>query len=66
MSFNKIHINKEGVITKYREGLESLVRYISLSDCLIIEDDFSEEIVDIVMNYDGCVATEKINKILIQ
>lgn len=66
MGFNKRYINREGIIMKYKEGLQSLVRYISMPDCLIIEDEFSEQVVDIVMNYDGCVATEKINKILIQ
>ena len=28
---------------KYKEGLESLVRYISMPDCLIIEDEFSAD-----------------------
>ena len=49
---------------KYREGLESLVRYISMSDCLVIEDDFSEYVVDIVLNDDGQLANEKIGKII--
>lgn len=47
---------------KYKEGLESLVRYISMPDCLIIEDEFSECIVDIVLNDDGYIACEKIDK----
>jgi hypothetical protein len=64
MGFNKRYINKEGIIIKYREGLESLVRFISMSDCLIIEDEFSEKIVDIVMNDDGHIATEKIDRII--
>jgi len=66
MEFNKNYINKEDIITKYREGLESLVRYISMSDCLVIEDDFSEEIVDIVMNDDGIIASQKINKMILE
>ena len=49
---------------KYKEGLESLVRYISMSDCLIIEDEFSEQVVDIVMNDDGYIAGEKIEKMI--
>lgn len=49
---------------KYKEGLESLVRYISMPDCLVIEDEFSESIVDIVMNDDGYIACEKIDKII--
>jgi hypothetical protein len=64
MGFNKRYINKENVIMKYKEGLESLVRYISMSDCLIIEDEFSEQIVDIVMNDDGYIAGEKIEKMI--
>ena len=62
MEFNKSYINKEGIIMKYKEGLESLVRYISMSDCLVIEDEFSEQVVDIVMNDDGQLANEKIGK----
>jgi hypothetical protein len=64
MEFNKSYINREGIIMKYREGLESLVRYISMSDCLVIEDDFSEYVVDIVLNDDGQLANEKIGKII--
>ena len=64
MEFNKRYINKEGIIMKYKEGLESLVRYISMSDCLIIEDEFSEQVVDIVMNDDGYIAGEKIEKMI--
>jgi len=64
MGFNKRYINKEGIILKYKEGLESLVRYISMSDCLIIEDEFSEQVVDIVMNDDGYIAGEKIEKMI--
>jgi len=66
MEFKKNHINKEGIITKYREGLESLVRYISTSDCIVIEDDFSEMVLDIVMNDDGIIASQKINKMILE
>jgi len=62
MGFNKRYINKEDIIMKYKEGLESLVRYISMPDCLVIEDEFSEQVVDIVMNDDGQLANEKIGK----
>ena len=64
MEFNKNYINKESIITKYKEGLESLVRYISMSDCLVIEDDFSEYVIDIVLNDDGQLANEKIEKMI--
>lgn len=64
MGFNKRYINKEGIAAKYREGLESLVRYISTPDCLIIEDEFSEKVVDIVLNDDTHIAGEKIEKMI--
>ena len=64
MGFNKRYINKEGIIMKYKEGLEFLVRYISMPDCLVIEDEFSEQVVDIVMNDDGQIANEKIEKMI--
>ena len=64
MGFNKRYINKEGIIIKYKEGLESLVRYISMPDCLVIEDEFSEQVVDIVLNDDGQIANEKIEKMI--
>jgi hypothetical protein len=66
MGFNKRYINREGIIMKYKEGLQSLVRYISMPDCLIIEDEFSEQVVDIVMNDDGQIANEKINKMILE
>jgi hypothetical protein len=66
MGFNKRYINKEGIIMKYKEGLESLVRYISMPDCLVIEDEFSEQVVDIVMNDDGQIANEKIEKMIVE
>lgn len=64
MGFNKRYINREGIIIKYKEGLESLVRYISMPDCLVIEDEFSEKVVDIVLNDDGQIANEKIEKMI--
>jgi hypothetical protein len=64
MEINTNYINKQSIITKYKEGLESLIRYIVMSDCIVIEDDFSEYVVDVVMNDDGQVAHEKIEKIL--
>jgi hypothetical protein len=64
MEINTNYINKQSIITKYKEGLESLIRYIAMSDCIVIEDDFSEYVVDVVMNDDGQVAHEKIEKIL--
>lgn len=49
---------------KYKEGLESLVRYISMPDCLVIEDEFSEYVIDIVLNDDGLIANKKIEKLI--
>jgi len=64
MGFSKRYISKEGIAIKYREGFNSLARYISSPDCLIIEDDFSEKVVDIVMNDDAEQAAEKIERMM--
>lgn len=64
MGFNKRYINRKGISAKYREGFDALSRYISAPDCLIIEDEFSEKIVDIVLNDDARIAGEKIEKMI--
>jgi len=52
MGFNKRYLNKEKIINVYNQGLPNLIRFIENTDCLIFEDEFSEEISDIVLNYD--------------
>jgi len=53
MGFNKRYLNKEGIIIHYKQGFKSLMDYILNPDSLIIEDKFSEKIVDIILNEDN-------------
>jgi hypothetical protein len=48
----------------YSQGLPKLVQFIENTDCLIFEDDFSEEVSDIVLNYDFQILEEKINELI--
>lgn len=51
MGFNKRYIDKETIIRLYKnQGLSKLIYFIENTDCLIIEDDFAEEISDIILN----------------
>lgn len=64
MEFGKSYINKKNIFSKYMEGMATLIDYIQNNECIIIEDKFSEEVVDIVLNDDGYIAREKIEKML--
>lgn len=64
MGFNKRYLNKENIMNVYSQGLPKLVQFIENTDCLIFEDDFSEEISDIVLNYDFPILEEKINELI--
>jgi hypothetical protein len=64
MGFNKRYINKEGIISNYKMGLERLIEFIQKPDCIIIEDKFSEKIVDIILNDDTYIAREKLEKLI--
>lgn len=65
MGFNKRYLNKENIINVYNsQGLPNLINFIVNNDCLIFEDDFSEEISDIVLNYDFPILEEKINELI--
>lgn len=64
MGFNKRYLNKEKIISVYNQGLPSLINFILNTDCLIFEDDFSEEISDMVLNYDFPILEEKINDLI--
>jgi hypothetical protein len=64
MEFGKSYINKKNIFSKYMEGMTTLIDYIQNNECIIIEDKFSEEVVDIVLNDDGYIAREKIEKML--
>lgn len=54
MSFNSRYISETriGEIVK-EEDLEYLIQFIKKPDSLIIEDEFSEKICDIILNNDG-------------
>ncbi len=64
MGFNKRYLNKESIINVYNQGLPNLIRFIENTDCLIFEDEFSEEISDMVLNYDFPILQEKINELI--
>jgi len=64
MGFNKRYLNKEKIINVYNQGLPNLIRFIENTDCLIFEDEFSEEISDMVLNYDFPILEEKINELI--
>ena len=64
MGFNKRYLNKESIINVYNQGLPNLIRFIENTDYLIFEDEFSEEISDMVLNYDFPILEEKINELI--
>ena len=64
MEVGKSYINKKNIFSKYMEGMATLIDYIQNNECIVIEDKFSEEVVDIVLNDDGYIAREKIEKML--
>jgi hypothetical protein len=64
MGFNKRFLSREKIMTVYSQGLPKLVQFIENTDCLIFEDDFSEEISDIILNYDYPIMGEKINELI--
>jgi|LakMenEpi03Aug12_release.lakeMendotaPanAssembly.Ray.scaffolds.fasta_scaffold3436271_2 hypothetical protein len=66
MGFNKRYLSKEKILTVYQnQGLKKLISFIENTDCLIIEDEFSEDVSDIVLNYDYMIIDEKISELLI-
>jgi hypothetical protein len=48
MSFNKRFIKIENLELVKEQGLDSLIRYITNPDCLIINGDFAKQVCDIV------------------
>ena len=66
MGFNKRYLSKEKILTVYQnQGLKKLISFIENTDCLIIEDEFSEDVSDIVLNYEYLVIEEKISELII-
>jgi hypothetical protein len=52
MGFNKRYIDKESIILARNQGLKYLINYIKKPDSLIIQDNFSQKICDIILNED--------------
>ncbi len=52
MGFKKRYLNREKILNVYNQGLPKLISLIENNECLIFEDDFSEEVSDIILNYD--------------
>lgn len=48
MSFNKRFIKIENLELVREQGLDSLIRYITNPDCLVINGDFAKQVCDIV------------------
>ena len=48
MSFNKRFIKIENLELVREQGLDSLIRYITNPDCLIINGEFAKQVCDIV------------------
>jgi hypothetical protein len=66
MGFNKRYLSKEKILTVYQsQGLKKLISFIENTDCLIIEDEFSEDVSDIVLNYEYLIIEEKISELII-
>lgn len=60
MGFNKRYIDKESIILARNQGLEYLINYIKKPDSLIIQDNFSQKICDIILNEDEKTLTSKL------
>ena len=49
MGFNKRYINKDKLYLYKKKNIDSLISYITTSDCLIFEDKYSELICSFVL-----------------
>ena len=62
--FNKRYVNEEIIRTILREdGLESLIDFIKKPDALIIEDDFSTKVCEIIRENEKKYVLEKLLEI---
>lgn len=62
MSFNKRYINKDSISNAKKQGLDYLVKYIKNPDSIIIEDDYSRKVYNIIMNTDKRNINEKLKE----
>lgn len=64
MGFNKRFVNEEIIRTVLREdGFQSLIDFIKKPDALIIEDDFSSKVCEIIKENEEKYILEKLLKI---
>ena len=49
MGFNKRYINKESLMEYKKQGLQSLINFIKKPDSLIIEDEFSQKVCNVIL-----------------
>lgn len=65
MGFNKRYVNEEIIRTVLRDdGLESLIQFIGTPDVLIIEDEFSNKVCQIITETEKIYILEKLLEIL--
>ena len=65
MGLNKRYVNEEIIRTVLRDdGFESLIQFIKNPDVLIIEDDFSTKVCQIIKETEKIYILEKLLKIL--
>lgn len=60
MGFYKRYIDKESIILVRNQGLKYLINYIKKPDYLIIRDNFSQKICDIILNEDEEILNSKL------
>jgi len=53
MESNKRYLNEKIIRNAYEEGYKKLERFIRKHDALIIEDEFSQKIVDLIIDGDA-------------
>jgi len=63
MGFNKRYINKETLMEYKKQGLQSLINFIKKPDSLIIEDEFSQKVCNIVLKTDEKLLFVELSKI---
>jgi len=65
MGLNKRYVNEEIIRTVLRDdGLESLIQFIGTPDVLIIEDEFSNKVCQIITETEKIYILEKLLEIL--
>jgi uncharacterized protein YutD len=64
-NMNKKELNKENIINIYNQGLSKLIYLVENQDILVFEEDkFSEDVSDIILNYDYMIIDKKISQLI--